>query len=133
MLSLINTTLFTTRLTISRIFTVGRKVSRGQVLMEYAVIIMIVVAALVAMQLYVRRMLQGRYKSVTDQAVHYISINNGLGYNLQYDNYYEQSDMVSARDSKITETRATDGSTSKTIEREVVAGQGMRWELPYSK
>ena len=51
--------------------------------------------------------------------MHYISINNGLGYNLQYDPYYDQSDMITANASKTTDERQTDGTTSKTIEQDV--------------
>lgn len=134
MLSLINAILLTIRLTISRIYAPRKRVSRGQVFLEYAVIIGVVVAALVGMQLYLRRMLQGRYKSVTDQAVHHIAQSNGLAwYPVQYDPYYNQSDMITNMDSKTTDTRAADGSTSKTVEYDTIAGQGMRWELPYSK
>ena len=38
----------------------------GQVLVEYGIILVLVVSAIIGLQLYVQRGLQGRYRAVTD-------------------------------------------------------------------
>lgn len=44
-----------------------RKCSNGQTAMEFTILLMIVMGVFIAMQFYVKRGLQGRWKSTTDE------------------------------------------------------------------
>ena len=62
---------------------------KGQAIAEYAIVLTVVITAIIAMQLYVKRGLQGKVKDVTDDV--------GAGLNTaaktsQYEPYYSSSD-----------------------------------------
>jgi hypothetical protein len=95
---------------------------RAQTTAEYAILIAVVVGALIGMQIYVRRGLQGRIADTVDTPAGY-SVNvvgggvglNALSFNFdgkQYEPYYLQS-------GQITQTtggkRSQSGSTSNLI------------------
>lgn len=79
---------------------------RGQSTIEFAVIIACVVAALLAMQVYIKRGISGRLRSAAD----------GIGQ--QYDPRNTDSDITISLDSDVTTTVKTDnGETGDGIER----------------
>lgn len=98
---------------------------RGQAWLEYAVILTLVVTAISAMQVYVRRGLQGRYKDATDYAL------DTIGTDRQYEPYYLESDITTESSEEAARTYAPGGSSSRTISEEKMA-TGVRRILPYS-
>ena len=82
---------------------------RGQSTAEYAILIAVVIGALIAMQTYVKRGLQGRVKDGVDMLADETS---DLGTTEQYEPYYMDSDMTFSRDNTETEDRAEGGERS---------------------
>ena len=73
------------------------KNKKGQNTAEYAILIGIVVASIVAMQVYARRALNAR---VRDASTHLTSITgNFLGNTAQYEPYYQDTNYDTATDS----------------------------------
>ncbi len=105
----------------------------GQVLLEYAIIAVLVVSAIIGIQLYLQRALQGRYKGATDYAVGVISAAQGLDAPLQYDPYYHTSDFTTERDSEIESSYLTGGSSITEIRRDEQSGTGERITTPYTE
>ena len=96
-----------------------RLMRKGQSTAEYAIVIGLVIAAAVAMQIYVKRGLQGKVKDAVD----YNDAGSSavLGKTTQYEPYYQQSTMTATRSASDTENTATGGgvvrSTSDTSTR----------------
>lgn len=80
---------------------------------EYALVFAIVLGAIVAMQTYVKRELQGR---VRDGARYMTSGTPELGGTHQYEPYYYGSDYTTARDSTRGEGYASGGATETSDE-----------------
>lgn len=89
---------------------------KGQNTAEYALLIALVVAGIIAMQQYAQRALQARVRDAgvyMADATHTVA--NGdtsgvvLGASKQYEPYYQKSDYTVSRDS--TEHKINDGST----------------------
>lgn len=77
---------------------------RGQSTAEYAIVIAIVVGALIAMQIYIKRGLQGRYHD----AVKYMATDSAaIGNTEQYEPYYMRN-----QDSSVTTSRSSSGSST---------------------
>lgn len=74
-----------------------RKNNRGQNTAEYALLIALVVAGVIAMQTYAQRSLQAR---MHDASQYLASQTNTIGGNTQYEPYYLQSDYTSTRDAE---------------------------------
>ena len=105
----------------------------GQVLLEYGVVLALVVAALVAMQLYVQRGLQGRYKDATDSAIKEIRRAKAeFQAPLQYEPYYQESDITTASNSEVKRSYLPGGVSSTIVNNEKASRSGVRYELPYS-
>lgn len=85
---------------------------KGQSTGEYALIFAIVLGAIVAMQTYVKKELQGRVKDAADYMTRGTT---GLGTTSQYDPYYFKSDYTTTRDSDVTQDY-TGGETSVTTD-----------------
>ena len=84
---------------------------RAQTTAEYAILIGLVVAALVAMQTYVKRGLQGRMKDATDQ----VGLQNPtLNATPQYEPYYTTQDVTQSTTATDTETTALGGAVGRT-------------------
>ena len=84
--------------------------NRAQVTAEYAILIALVIAALIAMQLYLQRALQGRFRAAS---IYMANTTNGLGdTTLQYEPYYK-NDIQSI---------VTNGSDTITLGANGVAG-----------
>ena len=86
----------------------------GQSMAEYAIVLTVVVSAIVAMQIYVKRGLQGKVKDVTDQ------VGFGLldvGYattTSQYEPYYAQTEYQIGQNQTINEAYQDGGTVSRT-------------------
>ena len=99
-----------------------RKAIKGQSTAEYAILIALVVAAVIAMQTFAKRALQARIKGAAEYLRDETSDN--LGLELQYEPYYLSSTFDIDRDQEQTTvmTNAQMGGvgyeSSATIERE---------------
>lgn len=106
---------------------------RGQVLLEYAIIAVLVVSAIIGIQLYLQRALQGRYKGATDYALGVISVAQGLYAPLQYDPYYHTSDFTTQRDSEMESSYFPGGSSTTEIRRDEQSRTGETITSPYTE
>ena len=84
---------------------------KGQSMAEYAIVLTVVVTAIVAMQIYVKRGLQGKVKDVTDDV--------GLGLTTttktsQYEPYYATTDYEIGQDQSVKEAFKTGGTVERT-------------------
>jgi len=84
---------------------------RGQSTLEYAVIIAVIVAALIAMQVYVRRGLQGRLKQASDD------IGGQFSASSTTTNYSTSLTAVSTEDKPAGEDTKTVTGTNQTQTR----------------
>ena len=99
---------------------------RAQSLVEYAILISIVIAALVGMQVYVKRGLQAKYKGAVDSTGDAVGIK-------QYEPYYADKTQTIQQEQKTDYTVAPKGdlqrSISSTIERkDAVLKEGLNVE-----
>ena len=79
------------------------KNKKAQQTAEYALLISLVVAAVIAMQTYAQRTIQGR---IRDASTYFVNQTNGLGTGTQqYEPYYLQSDYKIFRDDQTTQTQ----------------------------
>ena len=76
---------------------------RGQSTLEYAVLIVVIIAALIAMQVYLKRGLQGRLRESSDQ----------IGE--QFSPGYTTSNRVTRSGSSVTESRTIGGAVDTAI------------------
>ena len=88
---------------------------KGQNTAEYAILIAVVIGAIVAMQIYVKRGLQGKVKDVTDH------VGDGLPADAagnkplsQYDPYYNDSNYDVSQDQNVNEKYLTGGKVSRS-------------------
>ncbi|MCX5709645.1 MAG: hypothetical protein NT088_02815 [Candidatus Omnitrophica bacterium] len=90
--------------------------SRAQTTAEYAILFAIVVGAFIAMQVYIKRGLQGRIKDVVDARGSGGSVGgNTLTFNTsQYEPYYVQSNAQTQQSSNESEGESLGGGVSKT-------------------
>ena len=89
-----------------------RRLRRGQSTAEYAIVIGLVIAAAVAMQVYVKRGLQAKVKDAVDY--NDPASTNVVGRTSQYEPYYAGSAMTSTRNATDTESTAVGGGVSRT-------------------
>ncbi len=90
---------------------------KGQCLAEYALIFSLILAALLTMQVYVKRGLQGRYKDATDEIVSALRETKGeTSVSLQYEPYYNESEM--------TATMGTAARPNREVHEEFLGGSG---------
>lgn len=102
--------------------------SRAQSVAEYSVCLALVLAALLGMQIYVKRGLQGRYKELVDHAAKQAASAAQLTTNpTQYEPYYVQ-DQFTVSQSKITNERTSYGgqTTRDLLEDKVVIEKGSK-------
>ena len=71
----------------------NRRGKRGQSTLEYAILIIIIIGALLSIQVYIKRAVQGRLKSASDDI----------------------GDQFSPGNTNVTKTRATDSYTAETF------------------
>ncbi|MDD5500964.1 MAG: hypothetical protein PHH57_04680 [Candidatus Omnitrophica bacterium] len=90
-----------------------RRLSKGQSTAEYAIVIGLVIAAAVAMQVYVKRGLQGKIKDAVDYTD---ASDNITGQTGQYEpDYQTTSNMVSTRKSQERESTTEGGGITRSI------------------
>lgn len=85
---------------------------KAQTTAEYAVLLGLVIAAVVAMQVYVKRGFQGKIKEETDK----------LG--AQYEPEYLGTDFTSNRDTAETETTIEGGGVTRTVTKDTSTRTG---------
>lgn len=83
---------------------------KAQSTAEYAILIGVVVAALVAMQTYVKRGLQGRMKDATDT---FANETSALGTTAQYEPYYLSQTRTTQSTSQSAESTSLGGATGR--------------------
>lgn len=94
---------------------------RAQYLAESALIFSLVIAAIIAMQTYVKRGLQGRYRDATDKIGLALRTTKGDStLPLQYEPYYTHKSGKTT--SKITTTAGTAMSPNKVVHQELLGG-----------
>lgn len=91
------------------------KTKKAQSTVEYALIIGVIVAALIAMQTYVKRGLNARYHD----GVNYLTTQTGeIGSTGQYEPYYVASSYDTRTGKQSTETVGERGQTTRSIARD---------------
>ncbi|MBN3038970.1 MAG: hypothetical protein JW869_06115 [Candidatus Omnitrophica bacterium] len=95
---------------------------RAQSTGEYALVFAIILGAIVAMQTYVKRGVQGRVKAGTDYMARETTT---LGDVTQYDPYYYESDYTSSRQSDQTQsyTSGASGLSSQDVSTRESGGE----------
>lgn len=92
-----------------------KRMSKAQSTAEYAIVIGLVIAAAVAMQVYVKRGLQGR---IHDAVSHQDTDTGAMFTGNQYEPYYLGSDMTSTRSAQEGEVVGTGGTVNRTRNEE---------------
>lgn len=90
--------------------------NKAQSLAEYAVLVALIVAALAGIQVYLKRGLQARYKTLVDGAA--IVINSTTGERTgtrQYEPYYAQSEQTTDQQQATTHTYHPGGAVKRGI------------------
>ena len=88
---------------------------KGQSMAEYAIVLTVVITAIVAMQVYVKRGLQGKVKDVTDDVGIGLSTTTKTS---QYEPYYAQSNFTTAQDQAVQEQYQTGGAVARNSQSE---------------
>jgi len=97
---------------------------------EYAIIIAIVVGAIVAMQVFVKRGIQGRIRDTVARTaqdptlVGVTGVTDNPFTGNQYEPYYSESNMDAQSSAQRTETMAAGGAVNKVITGEVSTRTG---------
>ena len=90
-----------------------RLIRKGQSTAEYAIVIGLVIGAAVAMQVYVKRGIQGKMKDAVDYTdTDAVGV---LGTTKQYEPYYSRSTMSGTRISSGGEKLSTGGAVDRTM------------------
>ncbi len=93
-----------------------RRLRKGQSTAEYAIVIGLVIAAAVAMQVYVKRSIQGKMRDAADYNDP-DAIALGIGNSGQFEpNYATTQDMTSTRDATEVATTAKGGQITREIQ-----------------
>ncbi|MCX5693760.1 MAG: hypothetical protein NT014_01300 [Candidatus Omnitrophica bacterium] len=98
-----------------------RQLKKGQSTAEYAIVIGLVIAAAVAMQVYVKRGIQGKMKNAVDYNDPEAA-KIGIGADTQYEpNYQTTTNMKATRESKEDTEAKLGGGVVRTITGEDVS------------
>ncbi len=97
-----------------------RRLKKGQSTAEYAIVIGLVIAAAVAMQVYVKRSIQGKMKDATD----YNDEASTMLTTTQYEPYYSTTtDMTTTQETSEVSQTLEGGGVIRTIQGENVSTQ----------
>lgn len=96
---------------------------RGQNTMEYAILIGVIVAAAVAMQVYVRRGMQARIKDAVDSSL--TQDTSGVFNTSQYVPYYLDTSTLTTQQSTSSEAMAVGGQITRDIQNEFISRKGV--------
>jgi hypothetical protein len=91
-----------------------RLMRKGQSTAEYAIVIGLVIAAAVAMQVYVKRSLQAKVKDAVD----YNDATATMLTTSQYEPYYLQSDLDNTRGETSSVNTAKGGGVTRTLTKD---------------
>ncbi|MDD5292665.1 MAG: hypothetical protein PHY46_05765 [Candidatus Omnitrophica bacterium] len=98
---------------------------KGQNTAEYAILIGVIVAAAIAMQIYVRRGMQARIKDAVDYTQ---TADEDTGVDIfnatQYEPYYMDSSLETTSDADRSEAMLTGGGTERIITNEKTSRTG---------
>jgi len=103
----------------------GLKTKYGQSTAEYVVILGVVVSVVVAMQVYVKRGLQGRIKQATDYVDNAKDEVTGDSWvpsftkEAQYEPYYATSSVTREQDKKLRKTMEAGGKVTRAVQSEI--------------
>jgi len=92
----------------------------AQITSEYAILVAVIVAALMAMQIYTKRAIQARVKDAIDYPVTSGAFNTG-----QYEPFYVDSSRVDITDSNVSQYERGVFQASETITTMVVASNAV--------
>ena len=92
-----------------------RKYNKAQSTAEYVIVLGLIVAAVVAMQSYIKRGFQGRIKDAVDYKGQLTTENVVTFSTNQYEPYYLSSTFESTRNSEDTENLQQAGSVNRTV------------------
>jgi Flp pilus assembly pilin Flp len=87
---------------------------KAQQTAEYALLISLVVAAVIAMQTYAQRTIQGR---IRDAAAFLTNATSAIGNTVQYEPYYLETDYDIDRDDAASEIQTIDPTTGAAVFR----------------
>ena len=97
----------------------GKTRKAGQTMAEYAIVLTVVITAIVAMQIYVKRSLQGKVKAVSD------NVDTGSPTKtLQYEPYYVSSDYTVDQDREVGDTIGTGGVVKQDMTKDTTTRTG---------
>lgn len=97
---------------------------RGQNTAEYAILIGVIVAAAIAMQIYVRRGMQARIKDAVDYSVTIDDDGENVFNSTQYEPYYMESSLATESTSARSESMAKGGEITRDITNEFTSRTG---------
>lgn len=101
---------------------------KGQNTAEYAILIGVIVAAAIAMQIYIRRGMQARIKDAVDYTRTADDDINGMSGNLftqsQYEPYYMSTNFTTTQTGESSEQMKLGGGMEKTITKETTERTG---------
>ena len=83
---------------------------KGQSMAEYAIVLTVVITAIAAMQIYVKRGLQGKVKDVTDDVGAGLTTTTKTG---QYEPYYAQSNYSTSQAQNVNEQYQAGGVVAR--------------------
>jgi len=106
---------------------------KAQTTAEYAILIALVIGAAVAMQVYVRRGIQGRIKNAMDHTGTSGNVGNGTEFNFtheQYEPYYLAAETQSSSARTQQEALGTGGVVGRTTAEQTIQArqQVMAWD-----
>jgi hypothetical protein len=89
---------------------------KGQNIAEYSILIALVIAAAVAMQVYVKRGIQGRVADAVDYAptLSIMNVAVNVGATKQYEPYYQREDSTASSDFGYSEALGERGQTTRS-------------------
>ena len=93
---------------------------RGQSVTEYAIVFSVVAAAVIGMQIYLKRGLQAKEKGVTDYytrvggVVTNVTSTRTINNTAQYEPYYANASVTTRQESNLTESREQFGKINRT-------------------
>jgi len=96
------------------------RISKAQSVSEYSICVAIIILAIVVMQVYVKRGLQGRYADVVDFATTKAQAHN------QYEPYYQKEDLDFTQDVNIEAGVGKDGpgTVNKVVHNDSLTRKG---------
>ena len=91
---------------------------KGQSMAEYAIVLTVVITAIVAMQIYVKRGLQGKVRDVTDNLGVGLTAGGIAKVTNQYEPYYAQSNFNTSQNQNVIESYNAGGSVARNSVQE---------------